>query len=103
MYCQDIRPHLIHMESFLPNMPLTIYTKYLLSGILCAWEMGFYASERERHQLLLECLINFLMCIRMIGRASYSIYNPVIANIVLLLPITTLKFHVKYQPLGTPL
>ena len=60
------------------------------NGILCF---------RERHQLLLECLINFLMCTRMIGRASYSIYNPVIANIVSLLPNTNLKFRVKYQPL----
>ena len=55
---------------------------------------------KERHPLLLECFIPFFRGIRMIRKASGSIYKPVMVNSVPLLTKATLKFHVKYQLLG---
>ena len=65
--------------------------RYLLStwnGTLCC---------KERHALLLECVMTFLKYIKWIWRALYSIYKPSIVHIMFFLPITNIKLHAKYQ------
>ena len=47
---------------------------------------------KERQQLLVKCLITFLIYKWIIGRASGSIYQPVMVNTMTILPKTTLKF-----------
>ena len=47
---------------------------------------------KERQQLLVKCLITFLIYKWIIGRASGSIYKPVMVNTMPVLPKTTLKF-----------
>ena len=54
-----------------------------------------------RHPLLINCVIPFLTCMAMTKRASDSIYKPLMANTVSLIPKITLKFHEKYRFLGT--
>ena len=63
------------------------------NGVLC---------YKERHTLLLKCFMTFLRCRRISGRASDSIWKPVMVNIVSFLLKMTLKFHVKCESLGTP-
>ena len=56
----------------------------------------------EGHQLLIKCYITFIRFIRMVERASGSIYKPLMIITVSFLLKITLKFHVKCQSLGTP-
>ena len=45
----------------------------------------------------------FLKCIRMVGRASDSIYEPLMVHNVSFLPTTNLKFHTNNSVFGYPL
>jgi len=54
----------------------------------------------ERHTLLFECFITLFRYIRMIGRASDSVYEPLMAMTPYSLPKTTLTFYAKYQIWG---
>ena len=56
---------------------------------------------KERHALLLECVITFLRCIRMIRGTSESIYSPPMVYTVSFVAKTNIKFHEIYQILGT--
>ena len=56
---------------------------------------------KERHPLLLKCLITFLRYIMMILGAPDRLYNPHMVHTVSFLPKITLIFHHKYQLLGT--
>ena len=68
---------------------------------LCT-EIGMLC-HKERHTLLLECFITFLRCMRMNGRASVSIYMPLMVHTVSFILKTPLNFHVRQcQRLGTP-
>ncbi len=54
----------------------------------------------ERHPLPLEYFITFPRYIRMLGRASDSIHNTIIVNIVLLLPNIPSQISCKISPNG---
>ena len=56
---------------------------------------------KERHPLLLECLMIFLRCIRIVWGASDSIYKPLMVHTVSCLLILSLTFHAKYCVFGT--
>ena len=56
---------------------------------------------KESHPLLLECFITFHRYIWIAREASGIIYKQVMVYTVSFLPKTTLKFHAKYQILGT--
>ena len=56
---------------------------------------------KERYLLLMKCFIPFLRCVKMVERASGSIYEPLMVHIVSFLAATNLKFHAKFQISGT--
>ena len=58
--------------------------------------------SKDRHPLLLKCFITSLRCIRMVVRASYQIYNPLMVNTLSFFTRTTLNFQPAKLPiLGT--
>ena len=57
----------------------------------------------ERHALLLKCFITFLWCMRRMGRASESIYEPIIVHIVSYSTGVSFQLAYKLQDLGYPL
>ena len=64
------------------------------------YEESLY-NYKERHALCFKYFIAFLRYIRMIRRSPDSIYKLLMLHMVSILPKITLKFHVKYQLLGT--
>ena len=56
---------------------------------------------KERYLLLMKCFMTFLRCIKMVERSSDIIYEPLMVHNVLFLPTMNLKFHAKWQSLGT--
>ncbi len=57
---------------------------------------------KERHPLLLKCLITLIRYIIMIERAPERIYNPHMVHMVSFLPKTALHCYTEYQIFGTP-
>ena len=85
--------------SFLLIITLKFHAKYMSLGA------SFLKGNRmiwckDRYTLLLKCLMTFLRYIRMIGRASGSIYNPDMVNTMSLLPKIALKSHTYIWPFG---
>ena len=58
---------------------MTNFEHQISLGIVTLW-------QEYRHPLLLECFPAFLGYVRMIGRASNSISDPLMVNIVSFLP-----------------
>ena len=97
----SINEHLMsNTMSLLQKMSLNYHAKYRIMGTLSAQRMD-WCTVKEIHPLLLECFITFLRCIKGITDDSDSIYKHLIANTMSFLSKTTLKFHAKYQILGT--
>ena len=57
-------------------------------------------SYKGRYPLVLDCIVTFLRCIRMVEQASNGIYMPVMIITVLFLSKTTIKFHAENQIQG---
>ena len=55
---------------------------------------------KDRHSLLLECSITFLICIRMVEEVQ-TLYKKLIANNMSYMQTPNLKFGANYQISGT--
>ena len=91
---------MVSMLSFMLKIALKFYTKVQILG--SPWTGHGMPHCNEGHQLLIKCYITFIRFIRMVERASGSIYKPLMIITVSFLLKITLKFHVKCQSLGTP-
>ena len=52
---------------------------------------------KERHPLLLDYFIPFLKSIRMVGRATSSMYGSLMIHNMSFLPITNITFHANVR------
>ena len=73
------KPLMVHIMSFVPKTTFKIHEiylefRFLLRRRFCMW------CCKERHPLLLNCLINFLRCIRRIQCALNSTYKPLMVH-----------------------
>ena len=87
---------MVHNMSFLPisNIKFHVTVRFNFEYPLSTGNVLLCC--KERYSLLMKCFITFLRCMKMVERASDSIYEPLKVHIlVLFLPITNLKFHAK--------
>ena len=93
-----------HIVPFLLRPTLKLHTKCATFEVTkCPLSMGNgMICCKERHPLLLKGFISFLWCIRKTGGAFDNIHKPIIVHIVPFPLRLTLKFHTKWQILGTP-
>ena len=107
MYQDDYRSFRVHLQD--PHGPhhiISVKNNSQTSGKMLDFRYPLSTKYgvrccKERHPLLLKCVITFLRCIWMTGQASDSICRPIMVHRVSFMPKTTLKFHTKFQIWGT--
>ena len=74
-----------HIVSFLPNVDSQLVQKMqeLKYPLSTGNDMLCYD---ERHTILLDCVMIFIVCVRKVGGASDSIYKPLMVHTMSLLP-----------------
>ena len=107
MHEYDWKSLWLHLQApYGPHLPITTKTTLNFHTICQSLGTPFLKGNwmmccKETHPLLFKCLMAFLRCIKMIGRAFDGIYVLLMVYTMSFLTKATIKFHAKYPILWT--
>ena len=89
-------PLMVHNVSFLPTTNLKFDAKISVFGYPLSKE-SVMLCYNGRHPLVLNYFIPFLKYIRIVGRATGSLYESLMVHNMSFLPITNINFHANLR------